>query len=255
MKRIGMLLILVALLGAAFIVSRLVANWHYILPVEPGKVAYVAAFDGLNEDWEQYDGRLAAQILPEGVLRLDVGNVESGPFSVARQHFGDFDLRVETKAVSGPVNNGFGLIFRLQNHDINTSQADDSYYLFLISSDGYYQVRRVLGEDQTEMSTWIPSPVINQGLGVTNYLRVVAQGDKFAFYINGQQMSLCIPDNPEGRSTVDRSGQCVQGTMQPTLADSSLSSGQLGVVATTLNESDVVVDFDNLVVYGPEAVE
>jgi hypothetical protein len=253
-RRIGFLLILAALFIVALVASRLVTDWHYILPAEPGAVIYAAAFDGLTGDWEQYDGRLSAQILPEGVLRLDVGNVSSGPFSVARQYFGDFDVRVEARAVSGPVNNGYGLIFRLQNHS-NSSPADDSYYLFQVSSDGYYQVLRVLGEMQKKLSDWIPSPVVNQGMGATNYLRVVAQGDQFAFYINGQQMPLCVPDDPDGESTFDFTGTCVQGTMQPALADSSLAYGQLGLVATTLDEPDVVVEFDNLVVYGPTAVE
>ncbi len=252
MRRIGFLLILVALLITAVVVSRLVAGWHYVLPAEPGAVLYAATFDDLIGDWEQYEGRLSAEILPEGVLRLDVGNVSSGPFSVARQYFGDFDARVEARAVSGPVNNGYGMIFRLQNHD-NSSPSDDSYYLFLVSSDGYYQVRRVLGDEQKELSTWIPSPVVNQGIGVANTLRVVAQGDQFAFYVNGQQMPLCIPDDPEGRSTFVTS--CTGGTMQPSLTDSSLAYGQIGLVATTLDEPDVVVEFDNLVVYGPTAVE
>lgn len=254
MRRIGFLLILVALLIAAVVVSRLVADWHYVLPAEPGAVVYAATFDGLADDWEQYEGRLSAEILPEGVLRLDVGNVSSGPFSAARQYFGDFDVRVEARAASGSVNNGYGLIFRLQHHD-NSSPSDDSYYLFQVSSDGYYQVMRVLGDKQKKLSDWIPSPVVNQGIGVTNYLRVVAQGDQFAFYINGQQMPLCIPDNPDGESTFDRTGTCVQGTLQPTLTDSSLAYGQIGLVATTLDEPDVVVEFDNLVVYGPAAVE
>jgi hypothetical protein len=36
-----------------------------------------------------------------------------------------------------------------------------------------------------------------------------------------------------------------------TLVDASIPNGQLGVVAQSLDESGVVVDFDNVVVYGP----
>ncbi|MCB9451009.1 MAG: hypothetical protein H6672_06190 [Anaerolineaceae bacterium] len=254
MRRVGLLLILVALLVAAVVLSRLVATWHYILPAEPGAVVYAAAFDGLTDDWEQYEGRVSAEILPESVLRLDVGSAPGGPFSVARPYFGDFDVRVEAQAVSGPINNGYGLIFRLQNHE-NSTLGDDRYYLFEVSSDGYYRVQRVLGSEQKDLSTWIPSPVINEGLDTPNYLRVVAQGDQFAFYVNGQQMMLCIPDDPEGESTFDVFGNCTGGTMQPTLTDDALAYGQLGVIARALDAPDVVVEFDNFIVYGPTAVE
>ncbi len=250
MRRFLILLVLLLLLGASYLANRLTAHLHYIVPVEAGKVAYIATFDDFKSDWTQTDGRLKVQILDSGSLRITVGDVDKLPFSQAKPYFGDFDMRAQAAAVDGPQSNGFGLIFRLQNKD-NTSPTDDDFYLFEISSDGYYRVLRSFENDQKELSTWIPSSLINQHIGATNFLRVNAKGDQFQFFINNQQVQLCIPDDPNGVSTFPVTGECVGGKMLDTLVDASIPNGQLGVVAQSLDEQGVVVDFDNVVVYGP----
>jgi hypothetical protein len=250
-RRLGLLLLFIALFVAAFTVNRLVANWHYVIPVEAGKVAYIATFDSFNEDWNLSEGQLKSQIVAPGLLRINVGNVDSLPFAEVKQHFGDFDLRVQATATEGPENNGYGVIFRLQNKD-NTSPDDDSFYLFMISSDGYYQLVRSVEGQARELSTWIPSPVVNTGIGATNHLRIVAKGNQFQFYVNGQPVLLCIPDDPDARSTYNAiTAECQDGKMLDTLDDPSIQAGQIGVAAQSFDVSGVVVEFDNLVVYGP----
>jgi hypothetical protein len=229
---------------ALYGLNRLVADWHYVVPAEPGEVLYVATFDAFLDDWDLYEGRLSAQV-EDSALIIDVGAVNSRPFSAAASHFGDFDLYVQSQAVAGPVNNGFGVVFRLRD--------PRNYYLFLVSSDGYYRVVREVDGVQRELSTWIPSPVVNQGIGAVNHLRVTAAGDQFRFYVNGEPVALCIPDNPTSYSTYnDLTGECLEGRMVMTLVDDSIASGRLGVIVTTLTEPDVRVAFDNLVVYGPD---
>lgn len=256
MRRFLIILILALLCGAAYLANRLTAHLHYIVPVEAGKVAYIATFDDFKSDWALAEGRLKVQILDTGVLRIEVGDIDKLPFSEARPYFADFDLRAQMTAVDGPEGNGFGLIFRLQNKD-NVAPSDDDFYLFEISSDGYYRVLRSLYDPakgisiQKNLSTWIPSDVINQHIGATNFLRVIARGDQFQFFINNQQMQLCIPDDPNAESTFPVTGECVGGKMLDTLVDSSIANGQLGVAAQSLDEQGVVVDFDNIVVYGP----
>ncbi len=254
MRRIVGLLFLIALLAVAFGVNRLTSNWHYVVPVEAGQVAYIATFDDSADDWDLYEGILSAQIVNGGRLQLKAGDVNSGPFSSSHPHFADFDVRTEAIPVAGPLDNGYGIIFRLQDQD-NTNPSDDSYFWFMISSDGYYQVMRVLDGQQKIISDWIPSPAIQGGLGVSNWLRVVAVNDQFTFYINGQPAFLCLPDNPEGASTYNELlGGCVSGQMVSALADSTIPSGRLGVIVHAYDEPGVVVDFDHFVVYGPDPV-
>jgi len=241
----NLIVVLVLALGLAGLtgVNRLAGGWHYVMSAPSGELMYVATFDegGFNADWQQYSGRLSAQIA-DGVMRIEAGAVNSGPYSVAAPYFADFDGHVEAWALSGPENNGYGMIFRLVDRQ--------NYYLFLVSSDGYYQVRRVVDGDEKELSTWIESPVVNRGFDAVNKLRVVARGDQFQFYVNNEQVQVCVPNNPEAASTYFMD-TCIDGQMLDTLTDSSIAQGRIGVVATSLEQPDVVVAFDNLVVYSP----
>lgn len=255
-RRILVLIVLIVLFVVLFFFSRSAASWkHAIVSGEPGTLLYVASFDGdetdgFNGDWEQYPGRLSAQ-LAAGQMQISVGDPVSGAYSVAEPHFGDFDLRVEARAVAGPIDNGYGVVFRLQNKD-NTALEDDNYYLFLISSDGYYRVSRAFDGNERIISDWIPSPLINQGLDAANRLRVVARGDQFSFSVNDQPVQLCIPESPDGESTFDALGNCM-GAMVDTLTDDTIPNGQIGVSAlsTPTGGEGVVAAFDNLLVYAP----
>jgi hypothetical protein len=251
LRRLLVLLILIVLLGVAYGLNRLTANWHYVLPVETGKIGYAATFDDFIDDWNLYEGRLRAAV-ENGVLILAADDTYKKPFSVAKQHWGNFDFSVQASPADGPLNNGYGVIFRFQSKG-NNSPDDDDFYLFLVSSDGYYQVTRSLDGVQKELSNWIPSPLVNQGIGVTNTVRVVASGDRFQFYINDQLVQVCVPDNTEGISTYNAGG-CVQGQMLDVLVDSSIPEGQIGVVIQTLDEPGVVVNFDNVMVVGPQPI-
>ena len=101
------------------------------------------------------------------------------------------------------------------------------------------------------MSNWIDTPLVNQGIGGENRLRVVAEGDAFRFWINDEPAPVCVPNNPDAESTYVM-GTCVEGAMLDVLRDSSLASGQIGVVALTFGEPDVVAEFDDVVIYSPE---
>lgn len=242
MRRVILLVVLALVLLGTWALSRASAEWHYVVPSEAGKLLYAAAFDGFTDEWAQSEGR-NSHLIADGVMRVEVGETQNVVWSPASPRFTDFDMTVDATATAGPDNNGFGVVFRL---------SDDlqSFYLFLISSDGYYSLERRTSGNIKLISNWVKSPVINLGMGAKNQIRVVARGDQFEFFVNGQRAALCIPDDPEAESTY-RGGQCIGGQMLDTLTDASLPVGRIGVAASTLDEPDVVVEFDNLIVYGP----
>ncbi|MCS6836448.1 MAG: hypothetical protein NZ750_10575 [Anaerolineae bacterium] len=270
-------------LSAALTLLCALVNAAYGLVVErqivlsEGPVLYAAGFDGFEDEWQTYEGRLAARI-EDGALRIEVGQVDTVAYSVAEPSFGDAQVEVTARAVAGPLDNGFGLVFRLQAPRQGCampapllcelarvdafgvllrlifrpqSQQASGYYVFLISSDGYYSVWRAdgLGQAPRRMSTWIDSPLIRQGLGESNRLRVVMDGERFRFAINGQDVPLCLPDDPQGQSTYS-GGQCIGGTLQPELRDARWPVGQVGLAAysTVSGGPGVVVVFDDLLV-------
>lgn len=240
MRTVLILLLLVALLAGLIVVNRAAADWHYITAGAPGELLYAAAFDGFPDEWEQYNERRIAEIAG-GVLRLTNHDPNNGSYSASRGRYADFDLTVDARAVGGPLDNAFGLVFRLQDRE--------NYYTFMVSSDGYYQVGRVVDGSVTELSTFIDSAFVNQGLGAVNRLRVVARGDQFAFYINGEPVQVCVPNNPDAQSTYFMDA-CIDGQMLDTLTDASIGSGRVGVVVQTFSEPGVSVEFDNMVIVG-----
>lgn len=230
---------------AVYQLSRAAAGWQYLVSGDAATVLYATGFDDASTLWEPADdGLRLAQIDPAaGSLRLHLEEINDSVYAPLRWHFTDFDLRVTMTAVDGPENNGYGVLFR---------QTDArNYYYFLISSDGYYRLTRVLDGIAKDLSTWIPSDVIQTGMGAVNQIRVTGEGGDYRFYINETPVALCIPDDPDAASTYDEfAGECQQGQMLETLTDPALASGRVGVIAITLNEPESTIQVDQVVIYG-----
>jgi len=236
---VGVLLLMAILIGINSLYEP-AANWNPPpLTGDAGDVLYAAGFDAFEDEWQHIDdGRLYAAV-ENGMLRLS-GRAGT-PFSAAKPVFTDFDASVTVTARENPAHEGYGLVFRVQD--------PDNLYMFWISSDGYYRVNRLLNGEEKRLSTWIPSTAIEQGFDVENRIRVVGRGDEFQFFINGQQVELCVPDTPDGESTYS-GGQCF-GDMVTTLQDDTFSTGQLGAVINATADN-MTIDFDNFIVISPQ---
>jgi hypothetical protein len=133
-------------------------------------------------------------------------------------------MEVEATQVSGPNDNAYGVIFR----HFNLS----SFYLFMISGDGYYQFNRMLNGTWLlePHQGWLPilwkkSNAIHTG-NATNRIKVSCNGDKFAFYVNDIKVDTYTDTN------------------------NSIPFGQIALIAGTGNTPGVVkIDFDNLKVW------
>lgn len=279
--RTGVLLGLVLLLIGSNALYFEAATWHGTLSGAPGQVLYAAGFDAFSDEWQQYDGRDSATI-DKSALRLTV-NTPNTIYSAAEPVFTDFDLRVTITATEGSIDNAYGVVFRLQEPETgcdmpavvfcdmaqidlleiplrlmfrSQSSGATAYYMFLMSSDGYYSVWRGTRETSERLSAWIPSDAIVQGLNAENRVRVVAVDDTFRFYINKTPLEVCIPDSPAGESTYAY-GECIDGQMQAVLRDDSHSSGQIGLAVDTIQPgggAGVTVEFDDLSVIYPQAI-
>jgi hypothetical protein len=134
------------------------------------------------------------------------------------------DVRIEVDAtkVDGPDDNDFGIICRY----VKDENGDPSYYLFLISSDGYAGIAffesgtlsLLSGEELAQTSA------IAQG-NATNHIRADCVGNTLTLYVNGKHITR--------------------------VTDSSLPSGTVGLLAGTYDEPGTVIKFENLVIYEP----
>ncbi len=251
MRKAGSLLLMVAVMAGLLWLTGRAAGLHYTVRGEPGSVLYTAAFSEGSDGWSQYDdGRLSAQA-QGGKLVVRANQPDSAAFSTAPHHFDAASFSVTARAIEGPIDNGFGLIVGLQTQD-NTRLDDDTYLLFLISSDGYYSARQRENGSERTLSTWIPSPGIRLGLGQDNLLRADISGGQARFTVNGEALLFCKPNAPDGISTYYLDS-CLDGAMVESLPVPGSGAGQFGVVAltTATGGPGVAVQFDNALVVAP----
>lgn len=277
-RRIAVPLILSLVLLGANLLYGAIADREILLDGGAGELLYAAAFDGFADEWDVYEGRQRAKILG-GRLELGISAARTASWSAALPRFADFDITVQATALAGPVDNGFGIVFRMRGLDeglcrlpavilcgidhylplagaairqMTNGGSAASYYAFFISSDGYYSVWETEAGIPRKLSAWIAAPMVRPGLGSQNAIRVIGRGADFQFFINGEPVMLCIPDDPKAISTY-ANGECVGGAMQLVLHDDSLATGRLGVIAQTTQTGGggVVVQFDDVVVFSP----
>lgn len=134
----------------------------------------------------------------------------------AGKSFSDGIYEIEATPVEGPLDNGYGLIFR-------ANPATGDFYLFKVSADGYVWIGRYA--NGAEAATiigdhWFESPAVLRGLNVTNKLKVQAEAGNMIFYVNDQEV---------GRVT-----------------DNTLTRGDVGILVQTLGGGGVRALFDNL---------
>ena len=270
-------LLAIAVIAANLVYASLSSDDN-LLEGESGALLFVSAFSGFTDEWDLYDGRQSAKVVDEQ-LELRVLSSQTATWSGARHRFNDFDLSVSATAIEGPIDNALGVVFHAQAHDDNACDLPaiilcgidqfvplagaairqvvdkteaERRLAFLISSDGYYSLWKSSAGEPQLLSAWIATPHIRQGLGAANRIRVVARESSYRFYINGAQVSLCIPDDANATSTY-YAGECIDGKMKDVYRDGSFNGGRLGLIAqtTATGGGGVVVRFDNLLVFSP----
>lgn len=181
--------------------------------------AYRETFDEPGSWRVGEDGDVTGQIV-DGKYDLLVKADILFAWTTAGRNFGDAVYEIEATQIEGPLNNGYGLLFRVDD-------TRDDFYVFEISGDGYVWIGRYKngGDDETTPIVgdwWFESGAVNQGLNALNKLKVDAEGANLIFYINDQEV---------GRVT-----------------DNSFSRGDVGLMVETMGAGGVRVQFDNLMV-------
>jgi hypothetical protein len=208
-------LIFFILLGFTLSACSLVPNeWT----VEPGEVLFQDDFSNPSSGWQRASTAGGILDYDGGGFRFLVTAPDFNFWSVPGKSFSNVIMDVDVARLTGPVENRMGLICRYSD--------SNNYYFFVISSDGYYGIGKVVGGQlsligQTEM---LYTPAIQQGL-VVNHLQAQCVGDQLIFYINDSPMPLA--------------------------SDAALTKGDVGLLAGTFDQPDVDVVFDNFVVVKP----
>jgi hypothetical protein len=273
LRNIAVVLVLSSLsvLGVVYLILTDVIE----LPVpdtEPNELLFITDFENYNDEWDLYGGRLVSEIIEEEngnqrlVITVDSGINNDGSFSLLNRKFRDFDMRVTTTQLQSPENhnNRYGVLFR--------SRDLKNYYMFQISGDGYYQLIKVENGEADTVSTWISTTdtsdfdavvyptlirpgelnFITNPLDATNEIRIIAKGDKFWFYVNGQRLKLC--QKGESRESTYYAGECLSDELTDYYQDDHFKQGRIGLgvgYSESEVETPISVAFDNLLIIGP----
>jgi hypothetical protein len=125
----------------------------------------------------------------------------------------NFDLRVIATQTRGSDEASYGWRFR--------QDTTDSYIMVMLNRRGYWRVVRAVDGRFNDLSAWQFSRHINQGIDVSNELRVRAQGSDIQVWINGIEV-----------------GQ---------VTDFAPVAGQLTLGVNTASQGDVQITFDDVV--------
>jgi len=161
-----------------------------------------------SEDFENR-GWLETEELFYQNNRYHIHSPDEDWYTWQNETFNDFVYEVEARWQAGEEDYGFGIIFRVQD--------SDNFYLFDITSTGYFKIDKKVDGEYFDLSDWERNTAINaQGV---NYLKVEAVGNLLTFFINNNKIKEVF--------------------------DSTFEEGNIGLFAG----GDVHASFDNLKVF------
>lgn len=177
---------------------------------------YAENFDSAGS-WATGENDQSRGLVAGGVYDFTVFTDTGIYWASAGEQFGDGIYEVEATAISGPEDNGFGMVFMVDD-------ATGSFYLFEISADGFVWIGRCEGNCKENMDIlveggWFESGAVKQSLGVTNRLRVDADSGNLTFFVNNQEVGQAFDD--------------------------TFTQGNIGVAVETIGLGDVQIHFDN----------
>ena len=101
-------------------------------------------FSDTSSGWDRVDLPEGITDYTDGVYRIFVNTDNTDYWANPGLSFTDAIIEVEATKVGGPDDNDFGLICRHQN--------TENFYIFLISSDGFFGILRVINGEQELLS-------------------------------------------------------------------------------------------------------
>lgn len=182
------------------------------------KVLFKDSFTHQSGGWQTYEDSLSLAKYDSGGFRLwaDVPHYQF--WSVPGLNFKDTLIYTRARKLGGPDDNLFGVLCRYQDAG--------NYYAFVIGSDGYYGIyKMVSGEqvliDQVNMDF---STEIHRG-AQENDLMVLCKGDQLALFVNDSQLIR--------------------------VQDETFTFGDVGLIIGNLSLPGVDILFDDFIVVKP----
>jgi hypothetical protein len=202
------------MLGLASLACQLTTLTSDFFDTPSGAVLFQDDFSDTSSGWEnQSDEQFGTVDYFDGYYRIEVQGDRNMIWAGPGLNFTDLRLEADMIKVIGTTDDLFGLVCRAA--DI------ENYYFFVISSDGYYGIGKMINGVQSLINAdgMQPSEIISQGKTI-NHLRADCIADRLELSINGQLVAQ--------------------------VNDNDLPSGDIGLIVGNLESQENVVLFDNL---------
>lgn len=216
MKKLFIIFTSLILLTGCSQISSLWAQEIYDAP--SGAILFLEEFTDDKNGWRTWhDDGSHITYQAEG-FRFYANQANYDLWSTPGYSFQDMQIDVEALKLGGPDDNAFGVICRYVDAD--------NFYAFLISSDGYAGILRVLAGNYTLLNadTLEYSAAIIQGEAI-NDLSASCIGEQLSFAVNGTELFV--------------------------VEDGNFKIGDVGLFVSSYDEAGVDIFFDNLIVYQP----
>ena len=165
--------------------------------------------------WAVYRTAGVAVEVENSALTISISDAGQMAWTNPGRSFTDVEVTAQTRQLSGPNDNAYGLICRYRD--------EQNFYVFLISGDGFYAIGKYTSASpQVEYLTgaeYLPSNFINQG-DAANRIGARCVGDALSLPINGELVA--------------------------TVRDSSHAAGDIGLAASPFGVGRLVVAFDSV---------
>jgi hypothetical protein len=216
-KRMNKRLYLVLMISA-LVFATLACGFGAEPETLPAGVLFQDDFSDTSSGWDRVDVEEGVTDYADGVYRIFVNTDSTDVWANPGLNFTDTIIEVEAEKVGGPDDNDFGVICRYED--------TNNFYFFILSSDGYFGIGRVLDGVQELLGEeeLMPGEAINTG-NTTNVIKADCVGSTLTLYANGTQLV--------------------------SVEDTALTSGDVGLLAGTFDTPGTDIYFDNFVVRQP----
>ncbi|NLV73156.1 MAG: hypothetical protein GXY52_00500, partial [Chloroflexi bacterium] len=182
-----------------------------------GEVIYHEDFTNSDTGWDEWDASDSTGRYNKGEFIVDITESRTMRWSNAYESFADVSIGMDVRKVAGSDDNAMGIVLRYQDVD--------NFYVFSISSDGYYVFGYYLDDEWVPLVDWTPSDSINQG-EEANYIEVTCKGPRFILKINGDIVA--------------------------SLNDDTFDMGDIGLMAASNQDDNVTISFSDVIVWEVE---
>jgi hypothetical protein len=175
-------------------------------------------FSSLGSGWTRSSLAEGSVDYYDGVYRIRVTTANADVWGRPGLNLRDVRMEVDALRTGGASDNRFGLMCRFN--------GEHNFYVFLISSDGYYGIGKVQGNSYTLLGAeaMLPSDKIHQGSD-PNRIGVECIGEVLALYVNGELLAVT--------------------------SDGSFTQGDIGLIAGVYGAGQTEIFFDNFLAVQP----